>query len=211
MNAMTGRDYREKGKERAKKLRDKMKAMGYEQKTHYFSNAFLSEIDRLSASMTKTEAVEHVFQGYDKSVTRTNEIIPKTPAVIDSTEIIEKGSGFIERLEAPETQAIVEPLDAVTPEILFDDETETPKIKTIIEKDVDLFSCDEIKRPAPDDMPSVESHEYRVWLVDRITERKVDGLSFPAIEKEFNSKGIVNLSGKPWGKRTIAVFYNRNK
>lgn len=66
MKVMTGREYREKNRERVEKLREKMLAKGYKQLTLFFNEEFRAELKNLSENerLKKHEILDLIFEGY---------------------------------------------------------------------------------------------------------------------------------------------------
>lgn len=197
MSVMTGMQYRAAGKLRADKFKEKMKGIGYFQKTHYFSNAFLEEIDKLSSSMSKTEAIEYVFQGYLKNVTRTSleqkSIKPETTVKIDYDKLKEDTRAKIE--------LITDTVD-MTREMLIDMAIESynppPPIATNPEDETPAQGGDRTPPPEKGDLPIVEpeisnldkdkkkrTKAERQILEDQIREAISNGLSNKEIMKKY--------------------------
>lgn len=193
----TGAEIRHDAKERMKKYRDEMTAKGYISTTVFLSESHRAELKRLGDEhrLTRAEAAEHIFQIYlqseNKDATQTHntniESLSKTRATIEALEA---------RLKALEEK------DSKPAEIIEDQETPSLAIDPVLEEELPEYP--------PGDMPGPSDREaYKKWLVNEIDRLKDSGMGWVEIMNTFNSETIVTVTGKPWGRGAVEVFYKR--
>ena len=71
----------------------------------------------------------------------------------------------------------------------------------------DAGAIDKPERQA--DEPKVGSPEYGDWLFEKITELRTEGMPYGKIERYFNDKGILTVTGKKWGRNSVYAFFKK--
>ncbi len=68
----------------------------------------------------------------------------------------------------------------------------------------------EIQTEIPPPMPDRSNKPaYKAWLFKQISALKSYGFSWAEITRQFNTGGVVTLTGSSWGRSTIQAFYTR--